>query len=553
MNVRRLLAEYDTTFDASDAIPRLRRFILELAVRGKLADQDPTTDPASELLEQIAVEKTRLLRTKTIKPRRPSGIVTRPALPFDLPIGWSPATVGQVLLQIQTGPFGSSLHQSDYQLGGVPVVNPASIQNEQIVPVAKMAVGTTTLARLSSFKLHTDDIVMARRGEMGRCAVVTDRESGWLCGTGSLILRPSKFIYPRFLSMVIGSPFSRQYLGGTAVGTTMQNLNQTILLNLPFGLPPLAEQRRIVVKVDELMAVCERLATARAERETIRNRLAAATLARVNEPNTDPATFRNHAIFALENLTPLTTRPDHIGALRQTILNLAARGRLVEQDPNDRLAIDFDGPIPSNVAPPFDIPKNWTWARLCKLGRVVGGATPPKTRDDYWNGEIPWVSPKDMKIDYITEAQMSISEAAIAGSSAKVVPETSVLFVVRGMILAHSFPVAVTRVPVAINQDMKAIVLQNRDMADYVLCMLKGTKLEMLSRVRRSTHGTCRIERSDYKDFLIPVAPLPEQHRIVAKVNELMMLCDRLEENLATGTSIRSRLLGADLCEVLNC
>ena len=199
-------------------------------------------------------------------------------VPFNLPSGWSPTKIEQILVEIQTGPFGSALHQSDYQLGGTPVINPASIQNERIVPIDKMAVGPITLERLASFKLQTGNIIMGRRGEMGRCAVVSKLERGWLCGTGSLILRPSEYLYPHFLAMLIRSPFSRQYLDGTAVGTTMQNLNQTILLNLSFGLPPFAEQHRIVAKVDELMALCDRLEASLAIGDDTRRRLLDALL-----------------------------------------------------------------------------------------------------------------------------------------------------------------------------------------------------------------------------------------------------------------------------------
>ena len=251
--------------------------------------------------------------------------------------------------------------------------------------------------------------------------------------------------------------------------------------------------------------------------------------------------------------------PHAVPRLRRFILDLAVRGKLVAQDPNDGAAVDFDAAVPSEIMPPFDVPKNWNWARLCALGAIVGGGTPSKARDDYWCGGIPWVSPKDMKIDYLSKAQMSISEAAIAGSAANIVPTRSVLFVVRGMILAHSFPVAVTRVPVSINQDMKALVLQHSEMADYVLWMLKGMKPEMLRRVRRSSHGTCRIERSDYKDFLVPVPPAVEQHRIVSnntassrKVDESMALCDRLEMSLATSNDTCYRLLDAVLHDALN-
>ena len=257
-----------------DQIKTLRQTILNLAVRGKLVEQDPNDEPASELLKRIAAEKMRLVREKKrTRVRRASTPAICSYVPFDLPAGWSPVKIEQILVEIQTGPFGSSLHQSDYQLGGTPVINPASIQNERIVPVDKMAVGPVTLERLASFKLRTGDVIMGRRGEMGRCAVVSERESGWLCGTGSLILRALEYIYPRFLSMLIGSPFSRQYLGETAVGTTMQNLNQTILLNLSFGIPPLTEQHRIVAKVDELMVLCDRLEASLADSDTTRQRL----------------------------------------------------------------------------------------------------------------------------------------------------------------------------------------------------------------------------------------------------------------------------------------
>ena len=164
--------------------------------------------------------------------------------------------------------------------------------------------------------------------------------------------------------------------------------------NSPFPLPPLAEQHRIVAKVDELMALCDRLEAARMEREATRDRMATASLARLNAPDPDPATFQNHAAFSLNNLTPLTTRHDQIKALRQTILNLAVRGKLVPQDPNDEPASErlkrycgrprrktpilekewIDQEVkplnpPVNAADaPFDLPLGWAWARFPEVG-----------------------------------------------------------------------------------------------------------------------------------------------------------------------------------------
>ena len=135
MNADRVLTHYEKIADAPDAIPRLRRFILDLAVRGKLVEQDPNDEPASELLKRVAAEKGRLVKVGKIKKRKSVESVPSNALVFELPSGWTAARFSDILIELQTGPFGSSLHQSDYEIGGTPVINPASMRNGKIVPV----------------------------------------------------------------------------------------------------------------------------------------------------------------------------------------------------------------------------------------------------------------------------------------------------------------------------------------------------------------------------------------------------------------------------------
>ncbi|MBI5901719.1 MAG: restriction endonuclease subunit S [Rhodocyclales bacterium] len=170
-----------------------------------------------------------------------------------IPSDWV-ATKLRELVSLKTGPFGSSLHQSDYVADGIPIINPMHIANGSISPTAKHRVSAETAARLSEFRVESGDIVIGRRGEMGRCAVVRSHQSGWLCGTGSLVIRSAKGLVPDFLQHYLSSDASVNYLLEASVGSTMANLNQEVLLGMDILLPPTAEQTRIVEKLEELLS-----------------------------------------------------------------------------------------------------------------------------------------------------------------------------------------------------------------------------------------------------------------------------------------------------------
>ena len=153
---------------------------------------------------------------------------------------------------IFTGPFGTSLRKSDYVPGGTPVINPQNIANGGIEITPDTCVGEETLERLAGFRVRTGDVVLARRGEMGRCAVVTAREHGWLCGTGSMVLRPKPGLLPEYLALFIRTPAIVNRLRGESVGSTMMNLNQRILTSLRIPVLTIASQQAAVSKEAEL-------------------------------------------------------------------------------------------------------------------------------------------------------------------------------------------------------------------------------------------------------------------------------------------------------------
>ena len=178
--------------------------------------------------------------------------------------GWQRKSLGDFTAAVSTGPFGSLLHKSDYVDDGVPLVNPINIVGERIVPNPTRLIGNATKQRLSSYVLQEGDVVVGRRGEIGRCAVIGPNETGWVCGTGSFFIRPLPSMDSRFLAHLIRSDDYREKLEQAATGATMMNLSNTALGDLVIAVPPLPEQRRIVGILDEAF---EGIATAKANAE----------------------------------------------------------------------------------------------------------------------------------------------------------------------------------------------------------------------------------------------------------------------------------------------
>lgn len=554
-----LIEQFDRISDAPDAIHHLKRFILDLAVRGKLVEQNPHDESASDLLKRIATET---MGEGAISSSKHSSQPRADELLFDLKPGWQPVKFNQILVDLQTGPFGSSLHQSDYEKNGIPVINPASIKNGCLVPVPGMAVGSQTIARLATFKLRENDIVMARRGEMGRCAIVSRKEEGWLCGTGSLILRLAKCLFIPFVALLIGSPLVRKYLSGSAVGATMQNLNQGILLNLVIALPPLAEQHRIVAKVDELMSLCDQLEARQTAREARRTAFVAAANRSLNNDEDQEASQR-HASFYLKHFSRVTLRRDHIEEARNTILTLAMRGMLVKQDSSDepaselldRVRLDktrLEGaggriksyPALDNSTVPYQLPKGWRWARLGELCTLVTSGS----RDwaQFYSAEgaifvrMGNLSRNSYKLR-LGSIQRVTAPSDTEGSRTRL-EEGDILISITGDVgmlglIPSGFGEAYINQHTCLVRRVNLLANNN-----YLPDFLRSPFAQVQFRgPQRGIKNSFRL--TDVTQMLIPLPPLAEQQRIAARVSELMTLCDEVENQIATSETQSSRLL----------
>jgi type I restriction enzyme S subunit len=187
-----------------------------------------------------------------------------------IPTDWDVIQLG-MFARFKTGPFGSALHKSDYVDGGIPVINPMQIVDGAIVPTESMAISERAAFNLSDFRLVAGDIVIGRRGEMGRCAVVTSAEDGWLCGTGSMIVKVGSKLDASYVRRLLSSRTVISAIENASVGTTMVNLNQGTLGNLSLAIPSSRkEQTAIANTLSDVDALINNLENLIAKKQAIK-------------------------------------------------------------------------------------------------------------------------------------------------------------------------------------------------------------------------------------------------------------------------------------------
>ena len=262
--------------------------------------------------------------------------------------------------------------------------------------------------------------------------------------------------------------------------------------------------------------------------------------------------------------------PDGIKKLRELILTLAMQGKLVPQDPDDQPASELLKEIAAEKARLIkagklklsgkkstssmnkameNVPSGWISLPLSELGFFFGGKTPSTHKSNFWNGLIPWVSAKDMKSDFILDSEDHITEEGL-NSGLTLIPPNSVLMVVRSGILRRTFPVAINMVPCTINQDLKALIPFADSYANYLIIMLKGFESFILTKLAKKGMTVESIVFDEFASALFPFPPIAEQKRIVARVEQLMALCDKLEQCIAAAGESRTTILNAMLAKV---
>ena len=561
MNADRLLALYDRVAEAPDAVGRMRNFVLDIAVRGKLVEQDPADEPAAELLKRIEMGKQQLVKAKAIRKPKLLPDLDPSQVSFTLPSGWCWARIDDLSPRSLTD--GDWIETKDQSEGGVVrLIQLADVGVGAFLDKSARFVTEETEVRLRCTRLTAGDILIARLpNPIGRACIFPDIGQPAITAVDVAILRTDKNLYNKYIEIAINAPPTREQIEAYGKGATRFRVSTGHLKTIVLPLPPIDEQHRIVAKVDELMAVCDQLEEARTVREDTRDRLTKASLARLSAPDEDVPTFRSHARFAVDALPALAARADQVKHLRQTILNLAVRGKLVEQNPADEPASELLKRIEVQRAKApkakrrksyalnagvvdgdlFDLPNGWEWTPLAGISDVTMGQSPP---GDTYNKSGDGVPLINGPVEFTSGPFARTIVDQFTTVPTKFCEEGDLLICVRGSTTGRT-NVAAFRA--CIGRGVAAICSSFDD--EFIRIFLWKAREDIISMGRGMAFPS--VSKKQLENLAIPLPPLAEQRRIVAEVDELMALCDRLEASLVATDTTRHCLLESLLQDAL--
>lgn len=555
---------------APNGIKKLRELILELAVRGNLVPQCPADEPASELLKRIAEKKARLVAEGKIKKPKPLEEITEEKWPFVLPVGWEWSRLGNVSEYIQRGKGPVYVDQSDFR-----VVSQKCVRWTGLDLQPARFIAPESLVKYESIRfLRSGDILWnsTGTGTIGRACVVEScsEDEKLVADSHVTVVRPTGLL-PVFLWRWIQSPSVQSELEDNASGTTNQvELNTSTVIAHLTPVPPLAEQHRVVAKVDELMALCDRLEAQQADAESAHAQLVQALLDSLTQA-ADAEDFATSWHRLADHFHTLFTTESSIDALKKTLLQLAVMGKLVPQDPCDEPASELLKRIVSEgsqlvvernakgakflteneeKSKPFALPDAWEWCRVSDLISIkhgypfsssyfsesitscvlttpgnffeVGGFRDRGERTKYYDGPVDnefILASNDLVVAMTEQA------AGLLGSTA-FIPDD-------GKMYLH-------------NQRLGRLRF-SRELIfpGYVFYYFNGAYFR--SCVANSSTGMKVKHTSPRKigAVLFPLPPIAEQHRIVAKVDQLMALCDQLKNRLTNARQLNEQLATA--------
>lgn len=546
---------------APNGIKKLRELILELAVRGKLVEQDASDEPASELLKRIAAEKMRLVEEAKIKKPKPLAEIVDEELLFDLPRNWSWVRLGDLLNRLSNGYTGSqSKVPTSHFLTRIETISQAEINYERVGFCMDIS-----NEDVQKYSLVTGDILLSHINSdlhLGKTALYKG-EQPLIHGTNLLLLRPSSQVSPRFIDLFLTMRrMSGFFLSIAQHAIGQASVNQSKVSAIIIAVPPLTEQHRIVAKVDELMALCDRLETQQADAASAHAQLVQALLGSLTQAS-DATEFATNWQRLAEHFHTLFSTEPSIDALKQTLLQLAVMGQLVSQDPNDEPASEL---LQRSQSQKLDIAKKWRFRNgsamhlshkqlennlpagweLSSFGVfsfVKGGKRLPKGCDfSLTKTPYAYLRVTDMKNQTIDFSSLRyIDDALHEVLERYVISAEDIYVVIVGATIGKAGVVPAALDGMHLTENAAKIVFGEISQ-EYLLLAIRSEYIQsqFLEKTFQQAQPKLALERIE--STLVPIPPLAEQHRIVAKVDQLMALCDQLKTQLSQARQLNQQL-----------
>lgn len=540
---------------APNGIKKLRELILELAVRGKLVPQDPSDEPASELLKRIAEEKARLMGGARVKKQKAFVDISAGEKPYTLPAGWEFVRLGDLVDPRRTITYGVLKPGGD-TTDGVPLIKAENVQFNLILTEFKSRISPELDEEYKRTRLLGGEVLLTLVGSIGRCAIAPIELAGANLSRSVGMIVPLNGVDKLFMVYAITALINESFILHNCAGTAQKVLNVGTVNDLPYPLPPLAEQHRIVAKVDELMALCDRLEAQQADAESAHAQLVQALLGSLTQA-ADAEDFAASWQRLAEHFHTLFTTESSIDALKQSLLQLAVMGKLVPQDPSEEPASELlkriakekarlvaEGKIRKTKQLPeitdndklASTPNGWESVRFGQVIELISGQHlgPDEYFESIRDGAIPYLTgPADFGETYPRPTRFTNERRATSIKG-------DILLTVKGAGVGKTN--FVDQDEFAISRQLMAIrpIIVDAQFARNML-------LSMSAHFHSKSIGIAipGISREDVLDTLIGIPPLPEQHRIVAKVDQLMALCDQLKTRLTQARQLNEQLATA--------
>ena len=559
-----LLSNMELLATAPGGVAKLRELILTLAVQGKLVPQDPADEPAGVLLQKIRAEKDRLIAEGKIKRDKPLAEIAEEEKPFELPQGWEWVRLGDICAYIQRGKGPVYAESSEHR-----VVSQKCVRWYGLDLAPARFVTPESLSKYEPIRfLQAGDLLWnsTGTGTIGRaCLVPVEHDNAGLVADSHVtVVRPVQ-ISSWFLWRWIQSPYVQSEIEGSASGTTNQiELNTSTVVNHLVPLPPLAEQSRIVTRVEALMRLCDAL-EAKGQLEAAHHAQLVSTLLGTLTASTTPEELADNWQRVAQHFDLLLDRPEAIDALEQTLLQLAVRGLLVPQDPTDEPAsallqkiraekdrliatgqIKQGKPLPpiTDEEKPFELPVGWEWQTLSDIGTWAIGSGFPHEAQGREGLPILFAKVSDMNLPgnelEIVRTNHTIDDETVDRLRINVHQAGTVIFPKIGGAIATNKRRILVR-PTAIDNNCLGITPSAGMSTSYLFLLLSSidfTAYQAGTSVPALSQGTLG-------QILVGLPPLAEQSRIVTRVTALRRLCADLRQRLAERQSVQARLAEA--------